>query len=335
MGYLSLYYRKKRPAANSIEEVFNTIESVIKKEVHVNHVELEHAGAGPLTLMKNILYARNRKSHVNHITGEVQYLVLGTGRNSVLTIHDVGSAFKVGVVKQFFIRILWFWIPSLIVKKFTVISEFSRQELIKILPWAKNKIVVIHNPVNSLILKQANHLIKSSPSGNNFKILHLGTKENKNLFRTIEAVSGLPIELQIIGELSSIEIEKLNKHQIKYSYTFNLPFNDVIEKYNNCDIVCFASTYEGFGMPIIEAQALGKPVVTSNVASMPEVAGDSAVLVDPYSVESIRKGIISLIDNKEFREDRIRAGYKNIERFKIECIAKQYLDVYREVFNAK
>ena len=70
---------------------------------------------------------------------------------------------------------------------------------------------------------------------------------------------------------------------------------EVVRAYQECDLVLFASTYEGFGLPIVEAQAVGRPVITSDILSMPEVAGGAARLVDPFSVPAIRGAVLELI----------------------------------------
>jgi len=95
----------------------------------------------------------------------------------------------------------------------------------------------------------------------------------------------------------------------------------------------FASTYEGFGMPIIEAQAIGRPVITSNIGAMKEVALDTACLVDPYDVESIKNGIQKLIRDEAYRDLMIKKGLKNVERFSLETISNQYIALYKSIKN--
>jgi len=96
-------------------------------------------------------------------------------------------------------------------------------------------------------------------------------------------------------------------------------------------MLVFASTYEGFGLPIVEAQATGRPVVTSNILSMPEVAGGAACLVDPFNVASIREGIAKVIQDSSYREYLVRLGFENVKRFQPENIAKNYLDIYTNI----
>jgi glycosyltransferase involved in cell wall biosynthesis len=109
----------------------------------------------------------------------------------------------------------------------------------------------------------------------------------------------------------------------------------VLRAYAECDLVVFASTYEGFGMPIIEANAIGRVVVTSNCRPMCDVAGSAACLVDPYDPLSIREGVCRVITHAEYRDALIQRGYDNVARFRAAEIAVQYADIYRGVLNGK
>jgi glycosyltransferase involved in cell wall biosynthesis len=116
-------------------------------------------------------------------------------------------------------------------------------------------------------MKVSNSEVHSQMAANEiFEVLHLGTKSNKNLERTLEALKGLPVQLTIIGKLHKNHVALLAQFQLNYINLYDLTFEKIIEEYQKCHFVCFASTYEGFGMPIIEAQALGKPIITSNIA---------------------------------------------------------------------
>ena len=84
-------------------------------------------------------------------------------------------------------------------------------------------------------------------------------------------------------------------------------------------------------MPIVEAQIVGRPVVTSNCASMPEVAGDAAVLVDPFSVTSIREGFLKIITDDEYRRELVERGFSNAKRFDNVAIARQYISIYESL----
>ena len=99
----------------------------------------------------------------------------------------------------------------------------------------------------------------------------------------------------------------------------------------NCDFVAFASISEGFGAPIIEAQACGQPVITSDVSRMKEVACEGACLVDPLNVLQIRNSILKIINDACYR-DRLRAsGTLNVMRYSPTTISEQYFDLYKNI----
>ena len=75
----------------------------------------------------------------------------------------------------------------------------------------------------------------------------------------------------------------------------------------------------------------GRPVLTSNLSSMPEVAGSAACLVDPFDVISIRNGLLKIVNNEEFRNNLIATGFENYKRFDAQRIAEMYFDLYRKV----
>jgi glycosyltransferase involved in cell wall biosynthesis len=105
--------------------------------------------------------------------------------------------------------------------------------------------------------------------------------------------------------------------------------------YHEADILLFCSTIEGFGMPILEAQTVGRVVVTSNISSMPEVAGNGACLVDPLSISDIRNAIEWVCTSDDYRESLIQHGFENVKRFNPRTVARQYEAVYERVLNSK
>jgi len=106
---------------------------------------------------------------------------------------------------------------------------------------------------------------------------------------------------------------------------------ELVAAYRRCDMVVFASLYEGFGLPILEAQAMGRPVITSNFGAMREAAGDAALLVDPYSVEEIRAAILRIKNEPGLREELVRKGRENVERFRAKAVAARYAEIYRRL----
>ena len=106
-----------------------------------------------------------------------------------------------------------------------------------------------------------------------------------------------------------------------------VPDKDLPALYSGAKAFLFPSLFEGFGLPIIEAQACGAPVLTSSISSMSEVAGDTAILVDPYDIDSIRNGIIKIMD-QEVAKELTKKGFENIKRFSWEKCAKETLKVF-------
>ena len=166
----------------------------------------------------------------------------------------------------------------------------------------------------------------------NPRILHIGTGWNKNLERVIQALHGIPCVLVIIGKLTEDNLNLLDKHQINYENKVGISDEQMLQEYIDCDIVSFPSIFEGFGMPIIEGQAIGRPVVTSDREPMTEVAGDGAVLVNPEAVDSIRQGFIKIITDETFRDDIVKRGLLNVKHYSVDEITRQYCEVYSTLF---
>ncbi len=302
-------------------------------EVQYERIKLPHKRANLRSILKNLQFARAKHGTICHITGDTHYLALATGRHTVLTIHDAYSVVHGTAARKLLIKLLWFWLPALAARRITTISEKSKQELEQIIPFAKNKIRVVPNPYNPRLLQYDAGRHGHTRSGLDHKpvVLHIGTKPNKNLERTIEALSGIDCRLLVLGELREAQAQLLARHQIDFQSFYNLPYDEVASLYHRCTLVSFASLYEGFGMPIIEAQLVGKPVVTSDIDPMNWVAGGAACLVNPHDKRAIRAGIQKVIADAGYRTDLIRKGHENVKRFEPSYIANMYVDVYKEL----
>ena len=188
----------------------------------------------------------------------------------------------------------------------------------------KKKLIIIPNPYNPALKRTAQSL-------NNIPIiLHIGTGYRKNLERVIEALNNIECQLFIVGKLSSIQLELLQKYKINYCNEFDVPFCRIIELYEQCTIVSFPSLYEGFGMPIIEANAVGRPILTSKVGAIPEIAKDAAYYVNPYSIIELKTTFEFLLNRKDVCNDLIQKGIYNAQKYSIDKIAQQYSDLYCE-----
>lgn len=321
---IKLIYRKPKPEFNSIENVFDTLLPYLK----IDKIELPFFSAGISARLKNISFVKKLTSNIYHITGNDHYLILGLKqRKTILTIHDIEVLKRSAGIKRFILKKIWFDLPIKHATIVTTISEFSKNEILSLGNY-KTPIEVIYNPLTLPIEYSPKKFNNECPT-----ILHLGTKPNKNLNRLIDAIKDIKCHLTIIGNPSETIINKLKTFEISYEIKSNLSNEAVIEEYKNSDILSFVSTYEGFGLPIIEAQATGRVVVTSNISSMPEIAKDAAYFVDPFNVVAIKNGILNVINNVELREDLISKGLENIKRFEPQKIAEQYTQLYNKVLD--
>jgi glycosyltransferase involved in cell wall biosynthesis len=145
----------------------------------------------------------------------------------------------------------------------------------------------------------------------------------------------MPVTLVIIGVLRPVELDALARRDVQYENHVNLSRSGLLEQYQRADLLVFASTYEGFGLPIVEAQAVGRPVVAGNVCAMPEAAGGAACLVDPFAVADIRRGICRVLDHPAYAAELVERGLENASRYSIDRIALQYAAVYRAIAEAE
>ena len=161
--------------------------------------------------------------------------------------------------------------------------------------------------------------------------MFVGITPNKNLFRVIEALKGIPCKLHVIGKIPQAEREQLLLQKIDFKESYNISEEELRKAYVESDVVLFPSLLEGFGLPIIEAQQTGRAVITSNLSPMKEVAAQGACLVDPLSVQSIQDGIKKVINDDEYRKEIIEQGLKNAQQYKPEKVADSYFNLYQRL----
>ena len=126
------------------------------------------------------------------------------------------------------------------------------------------------------------------------------------------------------------EIEKMDLKNQVYFPGYIGP-TDLVYFYNLAEVFLFPSLYEGFGLPVLEAMACGCPVITSNISALPEVVGDAAILVNPYSVEEISTAMEKVLTNKTLRLELAEKGLKRAREFSWKKNARETLELYKKV----
>ena len=289
------YYFRNRASGYSIARAMMPIaESLSAAGRRTEIVELPYPGTNPRTVLKNMWYTlrTRRKECINHITGEVHYLsyLLPTER-TIITVHDLGGLFAYQGFDLTYYR--WRCVNSLLRARFVVaISEETRRVILENSTLSPDRIHTIYDPLPAGF----NHCPKDFNTDKPV-ILQIGAAKWKNPARIAEALNGLNVHFRIVGMPDEDCIGILERNGTEYSIVTDLDDAELIREYERADIVAFASSSEGFGMPLIEAQAVGRPVVASNIEPQPEIGGaGGALYVDPTDIKALRKAFVKLIN---------------------------------------
>jgi glycosyltransferase involved in cell wall biosynthesis len=196
------------------------------------------------------------------------------------------------------------------------VSQSTMNDLTKVSKIPKEKMVVIYEGVSVQFKPQntevTNDFKKKMKLPDEFILAIGGVGERRNLKKIKEVSKGY--NLVIAG----VDLP-------------HLPYNKLPLLYASAKVLLYPSFYEGFGLPILESMAVGTPVITSNVSSMPEAGGEAALYVDPENVEDIREKLDSLMGDKELREDLIKKGFLQAKKFSWKKCAEETAEVYRKV----
>lgn len=322
------FNRKPRKFGNySIEGFYAQIREALKDKIEFKVVECPYESNGIFKRLFNAIYAAFKQGEINHVTGDVNYLnMFFRKKKSIVTILDCGLLYDTKGFANKFYKFFWFTLPIKRASYVVAISQATKNEIIKFVKCDPDKIIPIYVSVSNKFKRVDKPFNKEKPV-----ILFIGSAPNKNLKRLIQSLEGINCKLEIIGKVPDEEIDLLNDSKVDYNICTGLTEDEVIKKYEECDILSLVSTYEGFGMPIVEANIVGRPVITSNCYAMLEIAGDAALLVNPFNIEEIKNGILKIINHDNFRNILCEKGYNNSRRFIISNISDKYLNLYKKL----
>jgi glycosyltransferase involved in cell wall biosynthesis len=253
-------------------------------------------------------------------------------KNTIVTIHGLeyefcpqAYAFWGRFYMRWSIRNSCRW-----AKKIIAVSGNTKKDLQKFYGVPEGKIGVIHEGYEN----------KNTYSKLKYKILlFVGRlEERKNICGIIDAFGvlkekyGIDHKLVLVGKFGYGEEGIRNKiENCKYKKDIILPGyvpdKEKFELLENADVFMFPTFYEGFGLPILEAQSAGTPVVTSDISSMPEVAGEGAALVDPNDTNAIAEAVNKFISDESYKNDIIEKGLENVKRFSWDKCAEEIAEL--------
>jgi glycosyltransferase involved in cell wall biosynthesis len=239
------------------------------------------------------------------------------------------------------------WAAARRAERIFTVSESSKADILRYCDVPAERIIVVYNAIDERFATppdpEAVERVRERYRLNGPFALYVGNiKPHKNLERLIDAFDLVRrggyerLELLIIGDQISkfprlrraVDRHKLHKHVRFLGFVAD---DTLAALYRLATVFVFPSLYEGFGLPPLEAMASGTPVVTSNRSSLPEVVGDAAVLVDPYSASSIAEGIQQVLSDASLRQTLAARGLARARDFSWEASIRRIHEVYMDV----
>ncbi len=229
-------------------------------------------------------------------------------------------------------------------ERVVAVSHATKQSLFELYPWTRNKIDVVHPGCTPFTPDLCSADLERFNLDRPYA-LFVGTLEpRKNLLRLLESFAALSADtrsklLLVIAGGQGWGLNDLKTEISRLNITSSVRLTGFVSDeelgklYRDARFLAMPSLYEGFGFPIIEANQLGVPVLTSNTSSMPEVGGDAALLIDPTSVSSITDGLRRLATDDALHKRLTDATHKNATRFDWSRSAYELTEVFRRVLD--
>ena len=262
----------------------------------------------------------------------------------VITVHDL-SFVKFPKLFSFAKRIYKQLMTPVSIRRadrIIAVSENTKKDIVKLFKIDPDKVTVVYNGVSGEFKKVEDKAVLDKVRNKyglpNHYILFVGTIEpRKNIINLIKAFKKSAADHHLViagkaGWMSDALIKEIKSHD-KVQWVENVETKDLPALYSMASLFTYPSMYEGFGLPILEAMACGAPVITSNISSMPEVAGDAAVLIDPNNADELAQAIKDILKNEVLRKSLTSRGYEQAKRFSWDKCAKETIKVYESCFN--
>ena len=313
------YFRKKRALGNfSIENSFRELLPHFEgTEWQIEWREASWFSEGIWNRLRIALEARRLDADIVHITGDINFAaLLLKSRKAVLTVHDNGFLEEHRGWKRWLMKKVWLDWPLKQCDRVVAVSNATKRSILQHTDYPEDQIEVINSVVPS-------HFRPRTVLPNNPKpvLLHIGLAPNKNLKGHAEAIQGMDVLLRIIGEPSAADHAMLKSLGIDYEWKSKLSDEEMQEAYATSDVLLFCSTLEGFGMPILEAKAVGLPVITSDIEPMSEVGKGWASFVDPSNSDALKSAVLRAL--KEIVIP-IKTSSTSEARFAVQCHCSCY-----------
>lgn len=219
------------------------------------------------------------------------------------------------------------------------VSECTRSDAVRVLGIPPEKIVAIHSGIADTFFRAVPGDVRERYGLQRPFVLSLGTIEpRKNIDTLLDAFEALPADLRAEFELvvagpAGWASEKTIARLAGVRYLGYVPESDLAPLTAAATVFAYPSLYEGFGFPVAQAMAAGVPVITSAVSSLPEIAGNAALLIDPRSVSELRDGLRRLLESPGLRRDLAEKGRRRAARFRWSECAARSLQFFRELID--
>lgn len=362
MDRVALELIKNLQRIDKVNEYFIFVKPDQDRDVlkHTDNFKIVEVPGGPYPLWEQFQlpkFVKQYQCDLLHCTSNTAPLKVQS--KVITTLHDI--IFKEeSILKQLLSSASWYQKIGNLYRRFLVndvvkkskhlitVSNFENQNIKKVFKLENQKVTTVHNGVNKQFNNQFTTEQKEAVRSQyqlpeNF-LFHIGNKDpRKNTKRLLDAFCELKqtkfsnAKLVMAGVNEETLDAMLKDMFVPLALKKDIVLTGYIEDedlpiiYSLAQVFLFPSLREGFGIPILEAMASGVPVITSNTSSMPEVAGKSALLINPYNTQELTQAMVKLLSDENFRNILIQKGLKQSREFSWNQSAKKVLKIYEQL----